>query len=318
MAAPGRPAYAQPVVDSTHVPEFGVMVQASAQAEAEPALYTNGFGVDRARLAVSGSPIAGISYELEGDFVDEEILTDAHVDVQMHAYWRLRAGQFRPPLSYGEIVSSSATPFVLRARPVRALGASRKPGALVTYQRADWRVDAGTFNGTRIGTARTEPDAARRTAEDQLMYLGRVAWLPQWATGRAALGASVAHDPAGDALQHGPRTRYSANAHVQQGAVGLTIEGLAGTAAAPGEMEAGAYVTGTYQIASVHTARLRTDWARYKDSVGGPVAEAATQVGVGYTYQPASYLRLEADATVPVDGRDVQPVVVRTQLQVHF
>lgn len=309
-------AVAQPGSDSTHVPTIGVLVQASAHAESHPTLYTNGFGVDRARFVVSGEPVEGVSYELEGDFVDDLIVTDAHVDLQLHPRWMLRGGQFRPAFSYGQLVSSSATPFVLRARGVRALGVSRTPGAMVSYQsRSAWRVQAGVFNGARLGARSTRPEPpAQSTAEEQLLYVGRLAWMPEWDTGRVALGAGVAHDPAGAGAQNGPSTRYSGNVHIQHRAVGLTVEALTRTAAAPGGMETGAYATGTYQVASAHTLRARTDWVRYNE----PAPEVPMQLGVGYTYQPTSYLRVETDAVAPIEDRAVHPVVMRTQLQLHF
>ena len=309
-------AGAQSAPDSTHVPTIGVLVQASAHAESHPTLYTDGFSVDRARVAVSGAPVDGVSYELEGDFVDDLIVTDAHVDLQLHPRWVLRGGQFRPAFSYGQLVSSSATPFVLRARGVRALGVSRTPGAAVSYQsRSAWRVQASVFNGARLGAESGRPEPpAQSTAEEQLLYVGRLAWMPQWETGRVALGGGVAHDPAGAGAQNGPSTRYSGNVHIQHRAVGFTVEALTRTKAAPGTIETGAYATGTYQVASAHTLRARTDWVRYN----GPAPQAATQLGIGHTYQPTSYLRVETDAVAPVDDGAVESVVLRTQVQVHF
>ena len=144
--------------------------------------------------------------------------------------------------------------------------------------------------------------------------LARVRALIRRASGRADVGASMAHDPSGDASQNGPSTRYSGNVHIRHRALSLTAEALARTTAAPGEMETGAYVTGTYQVASAHTLRARTDWVRYS----GPVPEAPTQLGIGYTYQPTSYLRIETDVVAPVEDATVQPVMLRTQVQVHF
>lgn len=307
---------AQPAPDSTHVPTIGVLVQASAHAASHPTLYTDGFSVDRARFAVSGDPVAGVSYELEGDFVDDLIVTDAHVDLQLTSHWMLRGGQFRPPFSYGQLVSSSATPFVLRARSVKALGLSRTPGAAASYQpHSAWHVQVGVFNGARLRAAPDRPEpSAQQTAEEQLLYVGRLTWAPEWDAGRAAVGAGVAHDPAGAATQSGPSTRYSGNVHIQHRTVALTVEALTRTEAAPGEMETGAQLTGTYQVASPHTLRARTDWVRYN----GPAPEAPTQLGIGYTYQPVSYLRIETDMIAPIDERALKPVVLRTQLQIHL
>ena len=312
---------AQSRTDSTHVPTMGALVQGTAHAESHPTAYTDGFRIDRARVSISGTPVAGLSYEVEGDFVDDLILTDAYADVTLSQRVMLRAGQFRPPFSYGQLVSSAATPFVMRARGVRAIGVSRRPGIAVTYQPATrWTVQGGMFNSTRLLAQSERPEPPEQApASEQLMYVGRLAWRPVWDAGRAAFGVGVAYEPQGAAT--GARdSRYSGNLHVEHGALAFTAEALTRTAAPAGRVKTGLQVTGAYAINAPRTVRVRLDWVDYAGPTANPLDSdtAPTQLGIGYTYQPTSYLRVETDVLAPVANGTLQPVVLLTQLQFNL
>lgn len=314
------PTQAQPMSDSTHVPTIGALVQGTAHAESHPALYTDGFRIDRARVSISGTPAEGLSYEVEGDFVDDFILTDAHVDLQLRSRWMLRGGQFRPPFSYGQLMSSAATPFVMRPQGVRAIGVSRRPGAAVTYRPATrWTVHGAVFNSTRLLTESERPEPPEQApASEQFLYIGRVAWRPVWDAGQAAFGMSVGYEPQG-AATGAHEVRYSGNVHVTHRALALTAEALTRTAAPAGRAETGAHITSAYSLEAAHTVRARLDWVDYAGSASSSAPDAApTQVGVGYTYQPTSYLRVETDVIAPIANGSVQPVVLLTQLQVDL
>ena len=144
------------------------------------------YDADKLRLSLRYRPTHWLRAELEGDAADHPYLKDAFVRIRFGP-WRLRAGQFKPPVSSYELESQWDLPATDRGLVndvlVDAMGiAGRRPGLEVTFAtRARWDTDttvgmfqASHVRGDRIGDEGFD-NLARTASGNTLKMAGRVA-----------------------------------------------------------------------------------------------------------------------------------------------
>ncbi|HLC20564.1 MAG TPA: porin [Candidatus Methylomirabilis sp.] len=118
---------------------------------------TNNFLVRRGRIGLLGTFYKYFDFFVEADFAQgSAVLTDGYLDIHYWPELRLRAGQFKIPFSYEELLSDNSIDFVERSvadnlTPGRDLGAMLHGslfGGVISYA-------GGIFNGSGQNTADT-------------------------------------------------------------------------------------------------------------------------------------------------------------------
>ncbi|NBB72573.1 MAG: hypothetical protein GVY35_02725 [Bacteroidetes bacterium] len=283
-------------------PQIGVFVQTVLHTSRGHTAAPEGFYVPRARLGAEGQ-FESIAYEVEADFADDVLLKDAWAAYRARPHLTLRAGQFKVPFSYSELVSSAATDFVQRPRVARRLSVGRRTGVDVGYRAWDERMrfQGGVFSG-------------ETSLAEEWVAAARLTWAAPTRGVRSVVGANVAYVRSTENRGH---ARYGADVRVMQGPAFLTAEVLAApdTRAGP---EMGTYVTAGYALADGHLVRAQWDY------VSGAVPAAASEgptparsmIGVGYTLRLAAPLRVEVDYLAPptADAFDERAVFVNLQV----
>ena len=100
--------------------------------------------IRRARLILSGDPVAKLSYTFQADFAKRPYLMDAALTWKFSRALRLTGGQFKIPFSAESLISDNLNVPIARARAVNSLAPGRDTGV----QGRDTGVQvAGTLNG---------------------------------------------------------------------------------------------------------------------------------------------------------------------------
>lgn len=123
------------------------------------------FLVRRARLGLQGSYKEPISFKVEADFGNNSIggksgysaqITDAYVTYTASRALAFRAGQFKTPFGYEQLLADVRTPLIERSLPNDRLTLSRQIGAGAFGDLAEGRLSYSTGlyngNGTNNGT----------------------------------------------------------------------------------------------------------------------------------------------------------------------
>lgn len=284
-------------------PQIGVFVQTVLHAsQGHSSSAPEGFHVPRARLDAEGG-VESIAYEVEADFADDVLLKDAWVAYRARPHLTLRAGQFKVPFSYSELVSSAATDFVQRPRAARRLSVGRRTGVDVGYRAWDERMrfQGGVFSG-------------ETSLAEEWVAAARLTWAAPTRGVRSVVGANAAYVRSAEGHGH---ARYGADVRLTQGPAFLTAEALAAPGA-PSDSEMGAYVTAGYALAEAHLVRAQWDYvsgAAPAAASEGP-APARSLIGIGYTLRLAAPLRVEVDYLAPptADAFDERAVFINLQV----
>lgn len=291
------------VADTTaYGPVLGARIQTVGFLSGDPSTDGVGFYIDSARLSVEGVVEGGVGYEVEGDFSEREVLKDALLIYRATPALTLRGGQFKAPFSYGELLSSSKTPFVERPRVVDALNVGRNVGveAEVTSPSGAWAVRGGIFD-----------EAIATEADGRLLYVGRVTWRPVIGQAEAVIGVNAAYDDGAGGFREGLRS--GADVRVERGPYFATAEVLAAAERPEAGVSSGAYTTVGWAPAPAHLLRARWDYVETTASAVPP-----HMLGLGYTFLPSDVIRIEADLIVPVSPFEAQHAGVLVNLQLDF
>lgn len=313
---PGAPVDSSATVPPPAAPtpaalQFGALVQTTWHAAQESLSAAEGFQVARARLEAEGQIGASVAYEVDADFVDEAPLQDARVAYRIHPTLTLGAGRFKVPFSHGELVSSAATDFVQRPRVADRLSIGRRTGVDASYRLADGRVhlQGGVFSGTAAD------DALAAATTEEWLYAARLAWAVSANTLQSTVGLNAVHIQHADA----DRVRYGADLRLRRGSSFLTAEAIAAPDAPPLRPKHGAYLTLGHGLTAAHLVRAQWD---YLAPPAAPAADgpppARSLLGIGYTFDPASPLRIEIDYHVPVARAALHRGTMHVNLQLSL
>jgi hypothetical protein len=165
------------------------------------------------------------------------------------------------------------------------------------------QVQGGVFSGEG-------PEGSAAEATEEWLYAGRLTGTLRAYGVQAEVGANAT------LLQYDgfTRTRYGADLRLTRGSSFLTTEVLAAPDAPADAPDRGAYVTVGHAVAPAHIIRAQWDYL----AASGPQPEGAAPsiVGVGYTFRPASPLRIEVDYLMPIadDAFDRSRVLINLQI----
>lgn len=139
------------------------------------------FQARRARLNVVGSFLEDFDFKLEADFGNNSIggktgysgqISDVFINWNKYSFANVKAGQFKTPFGYEQLISDTKMLTIERSLPNDRLTASRQIGLGVAGDFLDKRLgySGGLFNGNNVNNGFND--------NDQFLYAGRVFGTP--------------------------------------------------------------------------------------------------------------------------------------------
>lgn len=285
--------------------ELGSLIQTGARYSES----RSGFSLGTARLNVEGSLDDGFNYKLQTDFVGSPALKDALIGYHPSATVGFTGGRYKTPFSYEELTSSSATLFINRSRVVRLLAPGRQIGAHVTGGLSS-TVDlhAGVYNGNNANLGENN---------NRFLYVGRLESSSENQRGTIVLGANAAYN---DESPVGDKTLIGADFHIQRDAFLVSGEAIYGRHDNPDRRfppttlhPFGHHLTVGYTVPTTDTFnQLLLRWDRY--TPGRELSTASNQFVFGYTAEPTSVIRVEANYVLPVTNDGAHQAMLQVQL----
>ena len=160
---------------------LGGFVQANAElGDAPDARWTNNndrFLLRRARLNLTATLAHEFTAKIEADFGANSLstgagsrgqLTDGYIQWSKYDFANVRAGQFKTPFGFEQLLSDTKILTIERSLPSDRLTVSRQIGAAVSGEVVDKKFgySVGAFNGSGVNTGQND--------NDNFMWAGRV------------------------------------------------------------------------------------------------------------------------------------------------
>lgn len=160
------------------VAQTGLVISAEGKVHADARAFPSGplgeapgFLLRRARIEVTAEVNGWLHAVVEPDFGEGEVeLKDGFVEADVATGLAVRVGQFKAPVGYESLRSSSDLRFAERAFPT-ALSPRRDLGAMLTWESARIEAQAGVFNGVPDGGS-TDGDAGSETLDGVARVFG--------------------------------------------------------------------------------------------------------------------------------------------------